>query len=79
MLYLAIERFIFERRCTVIDCSVLSGSWYNFLLDLPIRVRIFGTYKDAVDLVPNCGFPGTNENRLTEMPIFKDVYDRGYG
>ncbi len=51
---------------------------YNYS-DLPIWDRIFGTYKDAVDFVPNCGFPGNNENRLAEMLIFKDVYDRGYG
>jgi len=51
---------------------------YNYS-DLPIWDRIFGTYKDAVDFVPNCGFPGNNENRLTEMLIFKDVYDRDYG
>ena len=43
--------------------------------DLPIWDRIFGTYRDAVDFIPKCGFRGTNEKRLAEMLIFRDVYD----
>lgn len=47
---------------------------YNFS-DIPIWDRIFGTYKDTTEFVPRCGFPDRNEERLSEMLIFKDVYE----
>lgn len=50
---------------------------YNFS-DLPIWDRLFGTYRDTLEFVPRCGFPGRNEERLEDMLIFKDVYDRSY-
>lgn len=48
---------------------------YNFG-DIPIWDRIFGTYKDTTEFMPRCGFPDTNEERLAEMLVFKDVYGR---
>jgi len=50
---------------------------YNYS-DLPIWDRIFGTYKDTTRFVPNCGFPGRNEEQLAAMLLFKDVYDGNY-
>lgn len=47
---------------------------YNYS-DIPIWDRIFGTYKDSTDFNRSCGFPGKNETRLSEMLLFKDVYD----
>lgn len=48
---------------------------YNFS-DIPIWDRIFGTYKDAVQFTDRCGFPEGAEQRLPEMLIFKDVYEK---
>ena len=48
---------------------------YNFS-DIPIWDRIFGTYKDTTTFMPECGFPNGNEKRLTEMLLFKNVYDQ---
>jgi sterol desaturase/sphingolipid hydroxylase (fatty acid hydroxylase superfamily) len=50
---------------------------YNYS-DLPIWDRIFGTYKDTTLFVPNCGFPGRNEEQLAAMLLFKDVYNGNY-
>ena len=47
---------------------------YNFS-DIPIWDRIFGTYKDTIKFMPRCGFPDKNEERFTEMLLFKNVYD----
>ncbi len=47
---------------------------YNFS-DIPIWDRIFRTYKDTTKFMPQCGFPGKNEKRLTEMLLFKNLYD----
>lgn len=47
---------------------------YNFS-DIPIWDRLFGTYKDTIEFANQCGFPGSNETRLWEMLVFKDVYD----
>jgi len=47
---------------------------HNFS-DLPIWDRLFGTYHDAVDFAPVCGFPGDGEQRLGAMLMFRDVYD----
>lgn len=47
---------------------------YNFS-DVPIWDRIFGTYRDTTEFMPECGFPGRNEERLAEMLVFRDVYD----
>ena len=47
---------------------------YNFS-DIPIWDRVFGTYKDATEFSPRCGFPGRSEERIGAMLIFKDVYE----
>lgn len=49
---------------------------YNYA-DLPVWDRLFGTYKDANDFVPRCGFPGHGEQDLGSMLLFQDVYERG--
>jgi sterol desaturase/sphingolipid hydroxylase (fatty acid hydroxylase superfamily) len=36
--------------------------------------RIFGTFKEAKEFAPNCGFPNNNERHIWEMIRFKDVY-----
>ena len=46
---------------------------YNFA-DLTIWDRLFGTFKEADDFAERCGFHANNEERLTEMMVFKDVY-----
>ena len=43
--------------------------------DLPIWDRIIGTYKGTTEFMPECGFPGDNEEHLVEMIAFKDVYE----
>jgi sterol desaturase/sphingolipid hydroxylase (fatty acid hydroxylase superfamily) len=48
---------------------------YNYA-DLPIWDRLFGTYKDAVDFAPACGFPRNNERHLADILLFRDVYNR---
>lgn len=47
---------------------------YNFA-DLPIWDRLFGTYRDADDFAPACGFPNHNERHLSAMLLFRDVYN----
>lgn len=47
---------------------------YNFG-DITLWDRIFGTFKEADDFAPRCGFPGKNEERLKEILLFKDVYE----
>jgi sterol desaturase/sphingolipid hydroxylase (fatty acid hydroxylase superfamily) len=47
---------------------------YNFS-DLPLWDRLFGTYKDADEFAPACGFPRDNERKLGDMLVFRDVYD----
>lgn len=47
---------------------------YNFS-DIPVWDRIFGTYKDTTEFTVRCGFPGSNEKRIGEMLIFRDVYE----
>ncbi|HSS66010.1 MAG TPA: sterol desaturase family protein [Gammaproteobacteria bacterium] len=49
---------------------------YNYS-DIPIWDRLFGTYKDTTNFVDQCGFPGSNETRLREMLLFRDVYETG--
>ncbi len=46
---------------------------YNFS-DLPLWDRIFGTYRDATDFAPACGFPHDNERKIFSMLFFRDVY-----
>lgn len=46
---------------------------YNFG-DITCWDRLFGTFKDADQFVDRCGFPGCQEQRLSEMLLFKDVY-----
>jgi sterol desaturase/sphingolipid hydroxylase (fatty acid hydroxylase superfamily) len=48
---------------------------YNFA-DLPLWDRLFGTYKDATEFAPQCGFPRNNERHVADILIFRDVYDR---
>lgn len=48
---------------------------YNFG-DLPLWDRLFGTYKDTTEFTERCGFPNNNEERLLEMIVFKDVYNK---
>ncbi len=47
---------------------------FNFS-DLPIWDRLFGTYRDATDFAPACGFPNHNERKIGDMLCFRDVYD----
>ena len=47
---------------------------YNYC-DLPIWDRLFGTYRDANDFVPHCGFPRENERKLVQMLAFRNVYN----
>ncbi|WP_315834316.1 sterol desaturase family protein [Bradyrhizobium prioriisuperbiae] len=44
--------------------------------DLPIWDRLFGTYREADQFAPQCGFPRNNERHLARMLLFQDVYDR---
>lgn len=46
---------------------------YNFG-DLTIWDRLFGTFKDTDGFIDRCGFHGRNEERLSEMLVFRDVY-----
>jgi sterol desaturase/sphingolipid hydroxylase (fatty acid hydroxylase superfamily) len=46
---------------------------YNFG-DITLWDKLFGTFKEAEEFAPRCGFPDSNEERLTEMLCFKDVY-----
>lgn len=41
--------------------------------DLTLWDRLFGTFRDADDFLPRCGFEGTREQRLAEMLCFRDV------
>ena len=47
---------------------------FNFS-DIPLWDRTFGTYRDAVEFTPRCGFPDGAEQRLPEMLRFRDVYE----
>jgi sterol desaturase/sphingolipid hydroxylase (fatty acid hydroxylase superfamily) len=49
---------------------------HNFA-DLPLWDRLFGTYRDATEFAPACGFPRGNERLLLDMLAFRDVYGRG--
>lgn len=51
---------------------------YNYG-DITLWDRLFGTYRDATEFSPRCGFPEGAEQRLPEMLIFKDVYEAGRG
>ena len=37
--------------------------------------RLFGTFKEADDFAPECGFPKDNETKVWDILKFKDVYD----
>jgi len=43
--------------------------------DLTVWDRLFGTFQDSPDFADRCGFPGTAEERLGAMLVFRDVYD----
>ena len=43
--------------------------------DIPLWDRLFGTYQDAVDFAPRCGFPDGAEQKLASMLAFRDIYD----
>ncbi len=47
---------------------------YNFG-DITWWDRIFGTFKEADDFVPECGFPDNNESKVWDILKFKDVYN----
>jgi sterol desaturase/sphingolipid hydroxylase (fatty acid hydroxylase superfamily) len=36
--------------------------------------RLFGTFREAGDFAPRCGFPDSHERKLASMLLFKDVY-----
>jgi sterol desaturase/sphingolipid hydroxylase (fatty acid hydroxylase superfamily) len=46
---------------------------YNYA-DLIIWDRLFGTFREATEFSPVCGFPNENERRVREILLFKDVY-----
>jgi sterol desaturase/sphingolipid hydroxylase (fatty acid hydroxylase superfamily) len=43
--------------------------------DIPLWDRLFGTYQDRVSFTDRCGFPGSGEERLADMLLFREVYD----
>lgn len=43
--------------------------------DIPIWDRMFGTYKDTREFTERCGFPDGAEQRLSDMLLFRNVYD----
>ncbi len=43
--------------------------------DLTLWDRLFGTFREAEQFAPHCGFPGRGEARLADMLRFRDVYD----
>ncbi len=47
---------------------------YNYG-DIPIWDRLFGTFKEAEDFVPICGFPSGREQALGKMLAFKRNYN----
>ena len=51
---------------------------YNFG-DITLWDRMFGTFREAEDFAPRCGFPGRNEERLKDMLLFRDVYEETPG
>ncbi len=48
---------------------------FNFS-DLPIWDKLFGTYRDTLTFAERCGFPGKGEERLKDMLLFRDVYNK---
>jgi len=48
---------------------------YNFG-DITWWDRMFGTFKEADEFAPECGFPNDNEYKVWEILKFKDVYDK---
>lgn len=46
---------------------------YNFG-DITWWDRMFGTFKEANDFAPECGFPNDNESKVWDILRFKDVY-----
>lgn len=46
---------------------------YNYS-DITWWDRIFGTFKDTHEFADRCGFAETNEEKLKEILLFKDVY-----
>jgi sterol desaturase/sphingolipid hydroxylase (fatty acid hydroxylase superfamily) len=36
--------------------------------------RLFGTFREAEDFAPHCGFPDNHESKLAAMLVFEDVY-----
>ena len=51
----------------------LDVNQYNYS-DIPLSDKLFGTYKDADEFSPKCGFPNNNERKIIKMLLFKDVY-----
>lgn len=50
---------------------------FNFS-DLPFWDRLFGTYRDTMVFMPECGFEGQKEQQLVAMLAFMDVNRAGY-
>lgn len=47
---------------------------YNFG-DITWWDRIFGTFREAEEFAPKCGFPNDNETKVWDILKFKDVYN----
>ena len=47
---------------------------YNYG-DITLWDRLFGTFREAEDFTPRCGFPGQQEQELAAMLCFVDVYE----
>lgn len=46
--------------------------WFNFG-DIPLWDRLFGTYRDALEFAPSCGFTAGTERHLGQMLLFREV------
>jgi len=42
--------------------------------DITLWDRLFGTFRDAEDFAPKCGFPDDHERNLGSMLLFRDSY-----
>lgn len=59
-----------------VRCQVFLAVVHRFnFSDIPLGDRLFGTYRDAIEFMPRCGFPDGAEQTLPEMLRFRDVYE----
>jgi sterol desaturase/sphingolipid hydroxylase (fatty acid hydroxylase superfamily) len=42
--------------------------------DITLWDRLFGTFREAEDFAPKCGFPDDHEKNLGDMLLFRDAY-----